>query len=289
MRKLADYAFMLRDWKLAMSTYELLRSDFSNDKAWKYHAATNEMAAIALLIMPQSMSSKTRMENITSMIEQATYSYNTRCSSSYGTLRSMALSLELLRMRGGSAVDEAVRWGTRIMESRIVGQVGDALIKERMAVCCASRQGIGSMAWGSWRRKSAFWSVLGAEAWINQAKYIPAQRCLNEAKNMYSKLESEDGIGGWALASEHMAQLHATLKEGLAMDGLEDSVQPEQEEEVELMEEEEGERLNKNKRMSRRMSLGTAGGAGGNLETAPLKPVEGTEEPDKSEADDGFS
>ncbi|CRK34049.1 hypothetical protein BN1723_014817 [Verticillium longisporum] len=46
MRKLADYAFMLRDWKLAHSTYDLLRSDFSDAKAWKYHAATNEMAAL---------------------------------------------------------------------------------------------------------------------------------------------------------------------------------------------------------------------------------------------------
>lgn len=292
MRKLADYAFMLRDWKLSMSTYELLRSDFSNDKAWKYHAAANEMAAITLLIMPQNMSSKTRMDNITSMIDQAAYSYNTRCSSSYGTLRSMALCLELLRMRGGSAVDEAVKWGMRIMEGRIVGQIGDALLKERMAVCCAARQGVGSMAWGSWRRKSAFWSVLGAEAWINQAKYIQAQRCLNEAKDMYSKLESDDGIGGWALASEHMAQLHMTLKQGLSLDGLEDGVPPEhEEEEVELMEEEEPERLNKNKnkRMSRRMSLGTAGGAGGNLETAPLKSAEGSEEQIKAEADDGFS
>jgi hypothetical protein len=38
MRKLADFAFMLRDWKLANSVYDLLRTDFSNDKAWKYHA-----------------------------------------------------------------------------------------------------------------------------------------------------------------------------------------------------------------------------------------------------------
>lgn len=38
MRKLADYAFMLRDWRLAHSIFELLRTDFNNDKAWKYHA-----------------------------------------------------------------------------------------------------------------------------------------------------------------------------------------------------------------------------------------------------------
>lgn len=38
MRKLADYAFLLRDWRLAHGVYELLRTDFNNDKAWKYHA-----------------------------------------------------------------------------------------------------------------------------------------------------------------------------------------------------------------------------------------------------------
>ena len=38
MRKLADYAFMLRDWKLAHSTYDIVRKDFANDKAWIYAA-----------------------------------------------------------------------------------------------------------------------------------------------------------------------------------------------------------------------------------------------------------
>lgn len=41
MRKLADFAFMLRDWKLANSVYDMLRTDFNNDKAWKYHAAAH--------------------------------------------------------------------------------------------------------------------------------------------------------------------------------------------------------------------------------------------------------
>merc|ERR1712054_244324 len=67
MRKLADYAFMLRDFKLAHSTYELLRTDFADSKAWKHHAATNEMAAISLLIQTQQITSKTRAETIDQM------------------------------------------------------------------------------------------------------------------------------------------------------------------------------------------------------------------------------
>lgn len=295
MRKLADYAFMLRDWKLSMSTYELIRKDFESDKAWKHHAAAHEMAALTLLLMPQNMSSKTRLDNIKSMLELGTYSYLTRCQSAYGTLRCMALGLELFRMRGGAGVEKAVNLGMRVMESRILGPIGDALLKERMAVCCATKQGIiGSTAWGSWRRKSAFWSILGAEAWIGQAKYIQAQRCLNEARHMYSLLESEDGIGAWALASEQMAQLHLKLKAGLAEDGLEDGAAAgdgaEEAEEVEVLEAEE---KRANKRMSRRMSLagppGAAGGAGNLLETAPLKTVDGEEDEKAAAADDGFS
>ncbi|KAF9909923.1 Trafficking protein particle complex 8 [Linnemannia zychae] len=37
MRKLADWAFMLRDYKFALSVYETVKKDFAADKAWKYY------------------------------------------------------------------------------------------------------------------------------------------------------------------------------------------------------------------------------------------------------------
>ncbi|KAJ9134560.1 ER-golgi trafficking TRAPP I complex 85 kDa subunit-domain-containing protein [Coniochaeta hoffmannii] len=277
MRKLADYAFMLRDWKLAMSTYDLLRGDFQNDKAWKYHAAASEMAALALLIMPQNMSSKTRIETINGMLEQALYSYTIRCGSQFGALRCLVLAVELLRLRGGSGIDEAVKLGIRLLDERLVGAVGDSLLKERMAVCYASKTGMGSQAWGSRRRKSAFWSVLGAEAWIKQSKFIQAQRCLNEARKMYSSLPSEYGVQKFVYASEFMAQLQAQLKEGLSLHdngtGRHDHGGGGGEDVEEEVVEEESVPLDR--RRSRRMSLitaqGSAGGAG--LETAPLTPL----------------
>ncbi|KAH8912567.1 hypothetical protein BR93DRAFT_922532 [Coniochaeta sp. PMI_546] len=273
MRKLADYAFMLRDWKLAMSTYDLLRGDFQNDKAWKYHAAASEMAALALLIMPQNMSSKTRIETINGMLEQALYSYTIRCGSQFGALRCLVLAVELLRLRGGSGIDEAVKLGIRLLDERLVGAVGEALIKERMAVCYASKTGTGSQAWGSRRRKSALWSVLGSEAWIKQTKFIQAQRCLNEARRMYSSLPSEYGVQKFALASEFIAQLQAQLKEGLSLHddgtGRQEAGDSEGEEAV------EEESVPLDRKRSRRMSLITAqGGAGvAGLETAPLTPL----------------
>jgi hypothetical protein len=287
MRRLADFAFMLRDWKLAMSTYELLRSDFQNDKAWKYHASANEMAALALLIMPPSMSSKARIETINQMIEQAFYSYHTRCNSLYGATRSILLALELLRLRGGSGVDEAVRWGIRVLESRLMGTVGDALLKERMAVCYASKRGVGSQAWGSRRRKSALWSVLGAQAWVAQGKYVQARKCLSDARRMYALLPGECGVQKFGMASDFLAHLNEQVKAGLRADmGQEGGQDGEGMGEVEV--DEESETLG-NKR-SRRTSLLAPVGGGAGLETAPLNDTEPVKLPDNEGAspDDGF-
>lgn len=263
MRKLADYAFMLRDWKLAQSTYDLLRADFSDSKAWKHHAAANEMAAASLLIMPQQMASKTRSETIDQMLEAAFYSYNTRCSSPYGALRSLTIGLELLRLRGGTSIDDAGRWGVRLLESKIPGPVGDALLKERLAICYGTKQGVGSFHWGSRRRKSATWSVMAADAWIQQSKYIQSQRCLNEAQNMYEKIPDSTGISQFAAANNFIGALSHTISENLDKAeyferGSEDG---EDEEDID----EESEALTDFRR-SRRAS--TAGRNG--LETAPL-------------------
>lgn len=215
MRKLADFAFMLRDWKLAQSTYDLLRADFLNDKAWHYHAAANEMAAISLLVAPRHLANKSRMEAIGRMMEAAYYSYHTRSAAPYGALRALLLCMELLRLRGGSFVDDAARWGVRLIESRILGAVGDALVKERVAACHASKPGIGSQAWGSRRRKAALWSILAAEAWVDQSKFIQAQRCLNDARNMYAALPHDNGISGFAAADAFMAGLQRAVKMGM--------------------------------------------------------------------------
>ncbi|KLU81779.1 hypothetical protein MAPG_00860 [Magnaporthiopsis poae ATCC 64411] len=165
LRRLADYAFMLRDWKLAQSTYGLLRPDFESDHAWRHHAAANEMGALAVLIMAHPKASvqtqaKT-LESAAEMLREAAYSYQTRCGAPYGALRSSVLGLELLRLRGGA-------------------------------------------------------SVLAAEAWLGLGKFLQTQRCLNEARVMYSMLQSDDGIASFALASEFMAGLNSRLKEGLA-------------------------------------------------------------------------
>ncbi|OTB01102.1 hypothetical protein M426DRAFT_323752 [Hypoxylon sp. CI-4A] len=283
LRKLADYAFMLRDWKLAYSTYELLRSDYNNDKAWKYYAAVNEMTAISLLIMPQNLSAKMRAETIDTALEAANYSYLARCSAPYGALRSLALSTELLRLRGGSNIDDAAKWGIRLLENKIMGPIGDALIKERLAVCYASKQGTGSHLWGGRRRKSALWSVLSAEAWLAQLKYKQAQRCLNEARKTYSDLPSGNGIDKFGYASAFMLGIGKQLNNNLEAADLHDTTDSAEQSEVV---DEESEALDVR---GRRVSLmGMPGGtAGTGLETAPLKAQLDAAEEEKEKLDTG--
>jgi trafficking protein particle complex subunit 8 len=263
MRKLADFAFMLRDWKLAHSTYDLLRSDFNDAKAWKYHAGVNEMAAVSLLMAPQQPASKSRTESIHQMLEAAFYSYNTRCSAPYGALRSILLGLELLRLRAGVNIDEAGRWGLRLLESRILGLVGEALIKERLAVCYASKQGIGSWGWGDRRRRSAAWSVLAAETWAQQSKYIPAYRCLGDAQRKYASLPHNQGISRFTMANDHLLSLEHELSEKLeiAVQGEADAESEEVEERIDV----ESEALTDLRARRASMVVKTTG-----LETAPL-------------------
>ncbi|TQS34161.1 hypothetical protein Golomagni_05467, partial [Golovinomyces magnicellulatus] len=260
MRKLADFAFMLRDWKLAHSTYDLLRPDFSEAKAWSYHAAANEMAALSLLLSPQQITSKTRTEAIDQMLESAFYSYSTRCSSSYGAIRSLVLGLELLRLRNGSSIDDAGRWGLKLLESRVLGNVGDALVKERLAICYASKTGVGSWNWGSRKRKSAAWSILASDSWMQQGKLIPAQRCLYDLQGVYRSSDNE-GINKFKDAKAYIDTLQHELSQhlGQPVDGEADGSGNLTETDIE----EESEALTDGR--ARRGSI-----IRGGLETAPL-------------------
>lgn len=262
MRKLADYAFMLRDWKLAQSTYELLRTDYNNDKAWKYHAAANEVAALSTLLIPQAMSSKIRSETVDQMLETASYSYITRCGAAPGALRALALGMELLRLRGGSAADDAARWGARLLDHKVVGVVGDALIKERIAACYASKQGSGSGLWGSRSRKSALWSILAADAWLTLGKPQQAKLRLDEAGQKYSELQFRDGLEKFGFANDFLLGLRREVNLAMypesAVDG---SLMPEME---------VGEESQFEVRPHRRSLMGAQAPVLGNLESSPL-------------------
>ena len=194
MRQLADYAFMLRDWKLSHSTYELLRIDFGNDKAWKYHAAANEMAAISLLLSPQTMSSRTRSETVDQLLDAALYSYLTRSSIPLGAIRCLILSMELLRGRGSSSTEDAAKWGGRLLELSILSPIAQAFITERMAECYSSRARTGTHLLGSRNRQAALWNVLASETWSKVEVYKRAQSRLQDASVLYSQVGQSENV-----------------------------------------------------------------------------------------------
>ena len=185
MRQLADYAFLLRDWKLAHSTYDFLRTEFSHDKAWNYHAAVNEMVAITSLLMSQTYNLKYKMEAIDQMLDTAAYSYLTRCSMPSYVVRCFTLAIELLKNRGTLAADDAARLGGKLLDFGILDPVAQAMTSERIADCYMSRASVIAPNAGTRRRQAALWNVLSADSWIRLDNPVQARLCLTEASALY--------------------------------------------------------------------------------------------------------
>ena len=164
MRQLADYAVMLRDWKLALSTYDAVRSDFGHDKAWAYHAAANEMAAVCSLLLP-SPPSRSWSESVDQMLETAVYSHLTRCSSPFEAARCLTLGMELFQSRGSVGTDPAVKWAGRLLELGLIGPIPQTLTAERIAAYYMSRVDLNAVAQSPRRRQAALWNFLTVRSW----------------------------------------------------------------------------------------------------------------------------
>ena len=182
MRQLADYSFMLRDFKLAYSTYDLIRSDFAHDKAWAHHAAANEMSATTYLILPQN--TKFRSDVVDALLDTAAYSYLTRCEMPGNALRALIMGMELLKIR---RTDDAPRWGGRILELCILSPIGQTMVTERMAECYRLSAPTGNRESGNRVRQAAFWSVLAAQSWIQIGRPKHAERCMKDSLRLLNE------------------------------------------------------------------------------------------------------
>ena len=211
LRRLADFSFMLRDFKLAQSTYDILRGDFNNDKAWKHYAGANEMAAVSLLLITEAVSSKVRIDLVDQMLETASYSYATRCASQYYPLRTLLLGTELLKVRGAKGAVEAARWAFRIIEMRLVGFYGQALFTERITACYLAVPGTGHLNLGAKMRKAAFWAMLASDSWLRLEKLRQAERCLDQAEKLYGLENSENWDAGFDMICEELHRMRSQI------------------------------------------------------------------------------
>ncbi|KAL4988340.1 ER-golgi trafficking TRAPP I complex 85 kDa subunit-domain-containing protein [Aspergillus falconensis] len=279
LRKMADYAFMLRDWKLAASTYELLRSDYANDKAWKYHAGAYEMCAVSTLLNPLGAGSKIKVESIDQMFDTACYSYLTRCSDAPTTLRCLTLAVELLRSRGGSAAESAAKWAMRAMDLGLVESVGQGLLIERTSSCYASRAPPNGVRFGARRRKAGMWSLFAADMWLKLGKPSLASACLEEAEHLYADIVGSDGVFPMPEMQTFVDNLRLSVKVGyLEARGLD--VKEETGSTDPLDDEETSEKLDR--RMNRRSLIGNLNP----LDTATLAQLQTARDGDNVPSDD---
>ncbi|RDW79194.1 TRAPP III-specific subunit 85 family protein [Aspergillus mulundensis] len=279
LRKMADYAFMLRDWKLAASTYELLRSDYANDKAWKYHAGAYEMCAVSTLLNPLGAGSKIKVEAIDQMFDTACYSYLTRCSDAPTTLRCLTLAVELLRSRGGSAAESAAKWAMRAMDLGLVESVGQGLLSERISSCYASRPPPNGVRFGGRRRKAGMWSLFAADMWLRLGKPALASACLEEAERLYADVLGSDGVFPMPEMQTFVDNLRLSVKVGyLEARGLD--IKEETGSTDPLDDEETSEKLDR--RMNRRSLIGNLNP----LDTATLAQLQTTRDGDSVPSDD---
>lgn len=164
MRQLADYAFMLKDWRLAYTTYDIVRADFGHDKAWPYHAAANEMAAVTSLLNARSSPIPYRSELVDQMLDTAIYSYLNRCAMPWGAIRCLVITIELLSSRGPICTDDTARWGRKLLELDILLPIGQVLIAGRISDSYFSRSFIGENG-ASRARQAVLWNLLSAGSW----------------------------------------------------------------------------------------------------------------------------
>ncbi|GBF60907.1 transport protein particle subunit [Trichophyton mentagrophytes] len=225
LRKMADYSFMLRDFKLASSTYDLLRSDFGNDKAWRYHAGAHEMCAISMLLNPLTSTNKSRVDTVDQLLDIACYSYLARCSDGQNTLRTIILGAELLKSRGGSAAENAAKWNMKVLNMNLVGPIGRILVSERTSACFAAKVATEGTKWGTRRRKAA----IGKPAF--------ASSCLEEAERYYGPI-LEEGLFAFPDLRTYVEELRLSVKMGcLEAQGLEGEEEEISEEQLDATEE----------------------------------------------------
>ncbi|PWN52637.1 hypothetical protein IE53DRAFT_384894 [Violaceomyces palustris] len=94
-RRLADFAFTIRDYKLAAAMYDLGRKDFASDKAWRYSAGATEMFGLShLMIMLTTRSSPI---DVDSYLAQACQDHATHGDAELSGLKATLLYYEVYR------------------------------------------------------------------------------------------------------------------------------------------------------------------------------------------------
>lgn len=225
-RKLADWSFMLRDYRYAYTTYELAKKDFLSDKAWTYLASTQEMAAFSLLMGATNITSKLKNDTIDPLLDSSNYTYLARCGMKTYALRSILVVAELFcTLRDSwSNGPAAIKWIQKAIDDKLVGKAGKSLLLERIgyifSLCVSSQARIimsrklikdkpeeepanslklvknNTATVGLTRnRKAALLQVFAAKNWDPVSHPLQVQLCLAQTKGVYNGLSFAERDG----------------------------------------------------------------------------------------------
>ncbi|TPX31316.1 hypothetical protein SmJEL517_g05349 [Synchytrium microbalum] len=182
MRRLADYAFMLHDYKFAQSTYDTVKRDFTaNDKAAKYLAGSQEMIGICALMSDPTTTGR----SVDGYVDAAIHSYAESKSSLYA-IRTTLLYYEMLRERG--LYRDCPNLLTRMFNIEEIDVRGGLLLEQA---------GLTYLKFSPpMIRKYAFQTMLAGHWYSRCGLREHAYRC-------YAQLDSMEKREGWSTLLEH--------------------------------------------------------------------------------------
>ncbi|KAJ2301990.1 hypothetical protein H4R23_005946, partial [Coemansia sp. Cherry 401B] len=98
MRKLADYSFMLKDFRFAQSVYQVARRDFQSEKAWRSYAGAQEMVGVCKLMLEVQATKAEFDGNFEDAV--AVYLHKTHLPCPHLAIRATFIYYELLKHHG---------------------------------------------------------------------------------------------------------------------------------------------------------------------------------------------
>ncbi|KAF9584424.1 Trafficking protein particle complex 8 [Lunasporangiospora selenospora] len=197
MRKLADWAFMLRDYKFASSVYETVKKDFASDKAWKYYGGAqasqnyayystgaSEMIGLCLLMSPQSLSVKNDIDHY---LESAVNAFIHKARVPFFAARATLFCYELFKQR--NMYRESPVTLTRMTAES--SDLRNGLFLEQAAHCYLKlpRPSV---------RKYAFHMIMAGHRFNKADQKEHAYRCYMAASLVYDSK-------GWELVDDHIS------------------------------------------------------------------------------------
>ncbi|KAK0546623.1 hypothetical protein OC845_004521 [Tilletia horrida] len=183
-RRLADFAFMTRDLRLAASLYETVRKDFVNDKAWKHAAGASEMLGVCQFLTGANNPAANFAE-AEALLGQACHEYSLS-NSQLSAIRASLLYYEAQRSVGAWRTVEP----TLVRAAGFAEEISSAIFLEQAALANL-RQPKPAL------RKYAVHLVMAGHRYKDCGQKHLSLRCYAQAGAFYRSRQ-------WALIANHV-------------------------------------------------------------------------------------